>query len=404
MRILRRRTLERRLFFWLLGLALVPALLVLGVATWLGTGTLQFFGTLGPWTQVSSSGSRLLQSAEPAARRDTALQRASAEHRAELERSLTQAQRWRYLGERLLSILPAALIGFTLMLALAALLISRKLARELSRPIQELEDWTERIARAEPLPEPQPREHREVREVQALRQSLRRAATELEQARQRARQQERTRAWGELARRLAHEMKNPLTPLRLAAHRLRPAAQRDPSLYEPLRVVDEETGRLEQLAREFGMLGRPVDGPRSAVDLVELLKSLLATDVPASIQTRLTAPESTTTIADYNALQQALRNVLRNAVEAVQDRPDPLIEAQVLAQDGKATVIISDNGGGLDPAVLERVFEPDFTTKPRGTGLGLTIVRQTIDAHGGTVQIRNERAGAAVVIQMEAAP
>lgn len=382
----------------------MPALLVLAVATWLGTGTLQLFGTLGPWTQVSATGSRLIESAQPAARRDSALSRASAAHRAELERSLTQAQRWRYLGQRLLSILPVALIGFTLMLALAALLISRRLARELSRPIQELEDWTERIARAEPLPEPLPRERREVREVQALRQALRRAAADLALARARERQQERTRAWGELARRLAHEMKNPLTPLRLAAHRLHPAAQRDPSLYEPLRVVEEESARLEQMAREFGMLGRPADGPRSTVDLVELLRSLLATDVPPSVTTTLAAPEAAATLADYNALQQALRNVLRNAVEAVQERPQPRIDLQVLAQEGTATIIIRDNGGGLDPASLGRVFEPDFTTKPRGTGLGLTIVRQTIEAHGGTVQMHNDGEGAAVTIQLGLEP
>lgn len=404
MRILRRRTLERRLFFWLLGLALVPALLVLAVATWVNAGTLQWFGTLGPWTQVAETGSRLIDAAEPAAQSDAELSRAAAQHRAELERSLTQAQRWSYLGERLMSILPIALIGFTLLLAAAVLYISRKLARELSRPIQELESWTERIARAEPLPPAQPRERREVREVQALRQSLRRAADELEQARQRALLQEKTRAWGELARRLAHEMKNPLTPLRLAAHRLQPAALRDPSLYEPLRIVEDETARLEQLASEFGMLGRPVDGPRSPVDVVELMRSLLATDVPHHVTSALhTSADTVLTIADYNALQQALRNVLRNAVEAVASAARPRIEADITTADGKAVLTISDNGPGVDPTVLDRLFEPDFTTKPRGTGLGLTIVRQTIAAHGGSVTVRNGEQGAVVTIQLDLA-
>ena len=396
MRILRRRTLERRLFFWLLGLAIVPALLVLAVTSWVGRGTLDWFGTLGPWTAVSQTGSELIDAAQARATADTTLLNAATRHHAELERSVVQAQRWSYLGGRLLSILPIALIGFALVLAITALLISRKLARELSRPIQELEAWTERIARAEPLPEPTRREKREVREVQALRQSLRRAATDLQNARERALQQERTRAWGELARRIAHEMKNPLTPIRLAAHRLQQKGEQDPSIAEALRVVDTETARLEILAREFSMLGRPADGPRSIIDVTELLRDLLATDVPASVATELDAPDELNINGDYNAVQQGFRNVIRNAVEAVEHRPQPQISAQIRSNGDHVAVTINDNGPGL-PDHGDRIFEPDFTTKRHGTGLGLTIVRQTIEAHGGTVTAAQRPEGGASI-------
>lgn len=399
-RILRRRTLERRLFFWLIGLALIPAFVMLGVAGWIGHGTLEWLGTLGPWAEVSESGRGLINAAEPLARNDSVLAHAIERHRAELTASLTQASRWRFLGARVVSALPIALVLLALLLIMAALLISRRLARQLSRPIHELADWTDLMAHDQPLPSATPAEAREVREVQALRQSLRRASTELLAGRERALQQERIRAWGEMARRIAHEMKNPLTPLRLAAHRLDAAAQGNTIVAEPLRVIEEETARLEQLAREFSLLGRPATGPRSAVDVVELLTALAQTDVPAGIRIELQAsPSLPLVLADYNALQQAMRNVLRNAVDAVAARSDGRIQIRIdlPATNGQLRLLVGDNGPGFPVGAAERVFEPDYTTKPRGTGLGLAIARQTIEEHGGTISAASGAGGGAEV-------
>jgi two-component system, NtrC family, nitrogen regulation sensor histidine kinase NtrY len=414
-RIPGRRTLERQLFIWLIGLALLPALLVLGAASWIGRSSLGWLGTLGPWAEVAESGGAVLDAAEPLARRDTALASAVARHRAELTESLTQAGRWRLLGERLIGALPVVMLLFTLLLVFLALFISRRLAHQLSRPIQNLAAWTDLIAHEQPLPSPTPAEAHEVREVQALRQSLRRAATDLQAGRERALQQERIRAWGEMARRIAHEMKNPLTPLRLAAYRLNTAAQGNPLLAEHVRIIDEETARLEQLAREFSMLGRPAAGPRSAVDLLELLTSLTQTDVPAEINVEVKAtPALPLVLADYNALHQALRNVLRNAIEAVAQRSGARIQVRIETApvngtappaSGSISVVIADNGPGLPAGVSERIFEPDYTTKPRGTGLGLAIARQTIEEHGGTISaVSQSSGGARVTIQLPAQP
>jgi signal transduction histidine kinase len=401
---LQRRTLEYRLFFWLLGLALVPTLVALAAATWIARNTVDWFGTLGPWTAVSESGSALINAAQSSAQRDTALAQALAKHRGDLEASLVQARRWNFLGARIMSLLPLILLIFALVLTTAALLISRHLAREMARPIQELAAWTERIAREQPLPPPTSAEAQEVREVQALRQSLRHAAEALARARVRALQTERTRAWGEMARRIAHEMKNPLTPLRLAAYRLREALPRDdPAVIEPLRIVADETQRLEQLAREFGMLGRPAAGPRTPVDLSELIGSLLQSDVPQQVNTRLHTDNALPLVdADYNALQQSFRNILRNAVDAVAAQPDGQIEIEVKLRGADTLVaIVRDNGPGFEPDALAQMFEPDFTTKPRGTGLGLTIARQAIEAHGGRVTAaRAHTGGAEFVIEL----
>jgi signal transduction histidine kinase len=401
-RILRRRTLERRLFFWLLGLALVPALLVLGAATWIGRGTLDWFGTLGPWSEVAESGGALIDAAEPASRGDSALATAVARHRAQLTASLTQASRWSFLGRRMVRALPVALLAFAGILAVASFVISRRLARELSRPIQELAGWTDLIAQEQPLPLTTPAERKEVREVQALRESLRRASTELNAGRERALQQERIRAWGEMARRIAHEMKNPLTPLRLAAHRLNRAVGHEVVAAEPLRVIEEETARLELLAREFSMLGRPSAGPRTLVDLTELLTALCQTDVPADVAVELDAAAGLPLVhSDYNALQQALRNILRNAIEAVHDRTDPRIRiciAEEAAGAKQLTIRVGDNGPGIPLAALNRIFEADFTTKARGTGLGLAIARQAIEQHGGTVSAAAAPGGGAELV------
>jgi signal transduction histidine kinase len=203
-----------------------------------------------------------------------------------------------------------------------------------------------------------------------------------------------------MARRLAHEMKNPLTPLRLAAHRMQrmPAS---PELTESLGVITEETRRLEELAASFAMLGRPAEGPRSPVDVCELLERLLSTDVPGSIEVSMRgAHEPQLVNADYNALLQAFRNIVRNAVDAVEHNGRlKRIEVEItVPQPGRVRVSIIDSGGGLTPEAQARLFEPDYTSKARGTGLGLTVARQTVRVHGGDITARNSADGGAEFI------
>ena len=406
--MLRRRTLERRLFGWLLAFALTPALLVLALATWIWTGSLDRVSALGPWMTVAESGRIVLDAAQNAAAHDSALAAALEQHRDHLSASLMLAHRWAFLTDRLAAVLPFLALVLAVVLAALALAGARKLARDLARPIRELVDWTERLAREEPLPPRRPDEPPAVREVQALRDALRTASEQLAVARRRALEAERVRAWGELARRVAHEMKNPLTPLRLAAHRLSAALPEDGEVRENLRVIEEETARLEEMARQFAALGRPPAGPTSPVDLRELLTTLLATDVPPGIETRLSAPPDLPLVeGHYDALLRAFRNLIRNAVEALETMDgERSIEVELAfaapagrhdstAHGGWIDVVIADTGPGLPPGAEERVFEPDFTTRSRGTGLGLPIVRQIARAHGGEVTATNRPEGGA---------
>jgi two-component system nitrogen regulation sensor histidine kinase NtrY len=391
-------TLEGRLFGWLLALALLPTLLVLAVALSVGGRALQVLGTLGPWSEVAESGRGFIDAAEPAAAQDTELRASLEAHRQVLSESLVQARRWNFIGRRLATVAPLVVLAAGIGLALVALVLSRHLARELARPIRDLVGWSDRLARGEPLPEVNGGEGREVAEVRALRAALREASARIAASRRRELEAERLRAWGEMARRVAHEMKNPLTPLRLAAHRLTSVGGADE---EATAVIREETARLEELASHFAALGRPAGGPASAVDLEEMLGQLLATDVPPSVRSSLRVAPGTSAIhAYYEALLRAFRNLLRNAVEAVESRGESaVIELSVAPEPrGGVEIVVADNGGGIPDGLAERIFEPDYTRKPRGTGLGLAVVRQTVAAHGGDVSARSRPGGGAEFI------
>src|SRR5690606_33307575 len=179
---------------------------------------------------------------------DPELAAAVESHRRELSSSVVLARRWQFLGERVSALLPYAAVLLAVVLTALALWVGRRLAVQLARPIKELAGWAEQLPEGRPLPAPGPNEAHEVREVRALREAMRVASVRLAESHARALETERVRAWGEMARRVAHEMKNPLTPLRLAAHRLARHPDADGGLREPLDVIREETDRLDELA------------------------------------------------------------------------------------------------------------------------------------------------------------
>lgn len=400
-RLIRPRTIERRLLLWLLIIALVPSLTVLAVASWIGAEATRFVGVSGSWPGVAESGRELIRRAEESP--DAQLREAARAHREQLSTSLTQASRFEFLGQRMRAALPLFFLAVALFLAGIAAWAARRMARSVSRPIRELVDWSSMLAREEMLPPAAPREARELRELQALRRALRHASAEIKAGRGRALEAERTRSWGEMARRVAHEMKNPLTPLRLASHRLNRFASEQSELAEPIAVIADETARLEELASRFAMLGRPAGGPRAPVDLAELLQRLLATDVPAAVDSTITLrAASAFVLADYNALIQVFRNLVRNALEAMDATQRPAVLRVSVADDREHAdwlrVIVADNGRGLGEEPWDRLFEPDFTSKAGGTGLGLAVARQTILAHGGDISARCREGGGAEFI------
>ncbi len=349
--------------------------------------------------QVGETGRTFLQTVDTMRLRP-AERRALAAHVAQLNEAMSRAQQAAVYTRFYTGALALLLLLFGLLVIYASVRLGGHLTRQLSRPIEELIGWTEHIRRHQPLPADRPR--RGAPEFASLRTALREMATNLETGRARELEAERLRAFGEVARRVAHEMKNPLTPIRFAVAQLQRTPLADGA--EALEVIRAEADRLEQLAREFTELGRLPEGPPALVDLAELLEELCRTSLPPGIDARIeTAPGTPQITGHYDALRRAFGNILRNAGEATGG--EGRLEIRLAPEGDGASVAVADHGPGIDPAVADRLFEPYVTGKAEGTGLGLTLVRQTIQAHGGSIAARaTPGGGATFVIHLPASP
>ena len=208
---------------------------------------------------------------------------------------------------------------------------------------------------------------------------------------------QRRAAWSDVARRIAHEIKNPLTPIQLATERLnrryaRQVGEDDPLFDELTSTIVRQVGALRTMVDEFSSFARlpkPVFRDEDALDLVR--QAVFLQEVAhQDIGFELNAPEGTVSLmCDRHQFGQAMTNVLKNAVEAVQartaeDEPDYAghIAVAIEPSEEMIDVIVSDNGVGL-PADRDRIAEPYVTTREKGTGLGLAIVSKIVEEHGG---------------------
>jgi signal transduction histidine kinase len=226
---------------------------------------------------------------------------------------------------------------------------------------------------------------------------MRHMSSELELGRARALEAERSAALRETARQVAHELKNPLTPIRFAVERLRRDAP--PHLAETVDVLAVESQRLEELARSFAQFGRLPEGPRADVDLGELARYTARATVPDTIGVEVdVADDVPMIVGHHDALGRALSNVMLNAVDACRSvvngnghgRPGVTVRVRRVRPDGlpgaeAVEIAVSDTGCGIPRDQLARIWEPYVTHKPGGTGLGLAIARQTVLAHDGIV-------------------
>jgi signal transduction histidine kinase len=339
--------------------------------------------------RVGESGRTLLESLDTMRLRRPERE-AFRNHIAELNEALSRVQQASTYSRIYSGAVTLLLLAFGAVIIYASVRLGGHLSRQLSRPMEELIGWTGNIRRHEALPADQPQ--RGAPEFAALRTALREMAANLEQGRSRELEAERLRAFREVARRVAHEMKNPLTPIRFAiSHLKRDAA---PGQAESLEVIAVEAGRLEQLAREFTEFGRLPEGPPADVDLAELLEELTRTSLPDGVSAKLTITSGSHTVTGhYDPLRRALGNILRNAVEAMGGQGH--LDLGSSERDGGVVVTVADHGPGIPPERQGSLFEPYYTSKPDGTGLGLTLVRQTVEAHGGTVRVTETAGGGA---------
>jgi signal transduction histidine kinase len=322
------------------------------------------------------------------------------DHTSALNSALARSQRAEAFSRMKSVGVTVVLVSLGSLFMYLAFIIGRSLSRQLSAPIEELIGWTGHIRRQEPLPATELRGG--APEFASLRMAIRNMALELYQARNAELEAERLRAFREVARRVAHEMKNPLTPVRLAVRQLHQTATEEQQ--ESLEVLIAESARLEQLAREFAELGRLPEGPSAEVDLAELLGEILKTSLPQTMTWRLDAePGPSSVVGHYDPLRRALGNLVRNAVEATDGRG--LLEARVVREGDEVIVSLADHGPGIPEEKRSRIFEPYYTGKADGTGLGLAIVKQVVDHHHGNIVLRETPGGGATFeIRLPAAP
>jgi two-component system nitrogen regulation sensor histidine kinase NtrY len=203
-------------------------------------------------------------------------------------------------------------------------------------------------------------------------------------------QAEKRAAWQEVARRMAHEVKNPLTPIKLTAQRLRRRSNEgrlDARLVaEATETILTEVASLSRLVDSFSRFAKlpvPQPHPLDACELMRQVESLYA-PVHPRIQFEMKIPDQPVDAHwDGDMVKRALINLVDNAVSAIQDQGR--IQLTLTFDDHRIRMEVQDSGAGVPPADRERLFEPYFSTKKKGTGLGLAIVRRIAQDHGGEV-------------------
>ncbi|MCX7166256.1 MAG: ATP-binding protein [Rhodocyclales bacterium] len=213
---------------------------------------------------------------------------------------------------------------------------------------------------------------------------------------------QRSAAWGEVAQRLAHEIKNPLTPIQLSAERLQlkladqlTGASRE-LLDRATQTIVNQVEAMKNMVNDFRDYARTPLPQLAAVDLDALIgevlglyENSLAVIAIASAPT----PPLPRVLADANQMRQVLHNVLTNAQDALIDMAEARITIATTQEGVRARLTVKDNGPGFPPQILSRAFEPYVTTKSRGTGLGLAIVKKIVDDHGGEIRLANNNGG-----------
>ena len=288
------------------------------------------------------------------------------------------------LGDLSVAAFALALGGVTL-----AMLAGAAVARRITRPLDELAAGADALARGRrdlALPV------RGGDEVASLTRRFNEMVSALSAAEEGALRAERAAAWREMAQHLAHELKNPLTPIQMSIEtlqriRTRPerAADFDRLFVESAKVILDEVARLKSIVGEFSRFARLPAPQLGEFDIVELCESAATLYDGAIHITRELAAGPLVVRADRDQLQQVLVNLLENAREAVAGVAAPLVRMRVLGRAGRVVIEIADNGNGISESVRGRLFQPYATGKAGGTGLGLALVHRIVTEHGGAI-------------------
>jgi signal transduction histidine kinase len=278
-----------------------------------------------------------------------------------------------------------------------ALLLGIVVARRLTRPLHELVAATKQVAdgdRQISLPK------RSGDELGELMDAFVTMTEELQASENRLRNAERVAAWEEIAQELAHEIKNPLTPIQMSIETLRRSWQRkhaafDEHFDEATQTILEEVERLKRIVSEFREFARMPEISSAPCDLNEIVQrctQLFAESDRDVHVTHTLSPKVGTILADAEQLRQVIQNLIQNAIQACSSTPSQgsvLVTTRALNAH-QVEIAVEDNGAGIAEEDLARVFSPHFTQKTDGTGLGLSISHRIVAAHGGRIGVSSK--------------
>jgi nitrogen fixation/metabolism regulation signal transduction histidine kinase len=284
--------------------------------------------------------------------------------------------------------------GLVLLLATLALLLAHALASPIARPLSELSAALDRVADGDLRVRVTPRGARELRVLGGAFNAM---TARLEEAREAMAAAEREAAWRDVARKLAHEFKNILTPLKLSLQLIEAELQAKPGARADtdanLQAALDEVAQLARLADQFSQYARLPEPHLEPLDLARVARSAAGRPMCEGVSVTCAPGEPVPVRGDQVLLARAAHNLVLNACEA--SPAGATVEIVARRDDGHALLEVLDRGPGLPAGLADRLFEPYVSTKRRGSGLGLSLVRDIARQHGGTVSLEDREGGGA---------
>ncbi|MDW7679909.1 MAG: ATP-binding protein [bacterium] len=283
---------------------------------------------------------------------------------------------------------------FILLLTVITIYTARTLARGISEPIQELTKGMQRVAEGDLKTEVNVKAHDEIKFLVV---SFNQMTHDLKISQQKLMRAERLAAWQDIARRVSHEIKNSLTPLGLSIRRLWNNLSRTESVTQSLATMQDEVESLRRMSEAFSDFARMPEIKMQKQDVNEIIQSLvtLFSAEPGAPEFRLNLDKNLPIVnCDPMQLRRAFQNIIKNAIEANKEaatkQPITINTSRQEHQTELVKIDIIDKGKGMDEQVLSNIFEPYFTTKARGMGLGMAIVKRIIEDHNGDIEISSQ--------------
>jgi nitrogen fixation/metabolism regulation signal transduction histidine kinase len=307
--------------------------------------------------------------------------------------------------DRRVASLNQTLLLAALAFSIAAAGLAYFLARGIAGPIRELTDATHAVAEGsfDGSLETSSRD-----EIGALFSSFNQMTEDLKRQREDLEKSKKLEAWAEMARQVAHEVKNPLTPIQLSTeHLLRvyddPDVDFEKVLKECAETILQQVKNLRQISMEFSTFASPGPLALEPTDIASLVRDTVAPyfkSAPSGIRLEVDAERGLPEVmVDRRLVQRTLVNLLENALHALNG--GGRIDVQVSRKGAFVALTVRDDGVGIEPEMRARVFEPYFSTRAAGTGLGLAIARKAVEDHGGTIALESAPGeGTEVTIQL----